>query len=82
LPQLRLLHLQRKQIADRTQQFVDHMAASTVNFAESQEHCDIPALLSLPRRRRIITATILTEGAHILSLRDYHALRATLALRR
>ena len=76
LPQLRLLHLQRKQVADRTQQLLDHMAASTADFPESQEHRDIPVLLSLPGVGRIITATMLAEGAHILSLRDYHALRA------
>jgi transposase len=76
LPQLRLLHLQRKQIADRTQQRLDHMAASAADFPESPEHRDIPVLLSLPGVGRIITATMLAEGAHILSLRDYHALRA------
>ena len=76
LPQLRLLHLQRKQIADRTQQLLDHMAVSPADFPESQEHRDIPVLLSLPGVGRIITATLLTEGAHSLSLRDYHALRA------
>ncbi|MGC1297421.1 MAG: transposase, partial [Alloacidobacterium sp.] len=37
---------------------------------------DIPVLLSLPGVGRLITATMLAEGAHILSLRDYHALRA------
>jgi transposase len=76
LPQLRLLHLKRKQIADRIQQLLDHMAVSTADFPESQEHRDIPVLLSLPDVGRIITATMLAEGAHSLSLRDYHALRA------
>jgi Transposase IS116/IS110/IS902 family len=76
LPQLRLLDLQRKQVAQRTQQLLDHMAASTADFPESQEHRDIPVLLSLSGVGRIITATMLAEGAHSLSLRDYHALRA------
>jgi len=76
LPQLRLLHLQRKQVADRTQQLLDQMATSTKDFPMSQEHRDIPVLLSLPGVGRIITATMLAEGSHILSLRDYHALRA------
>jgi transposase len=76
LPQLRLLHLQRKQVADRTQQLLDQMATSTNDFPKSQQHRDIPVLLSLPGVGRIITATMLAEGAHILSLRDYHALRA------
>ena len=55
---------------------LDQMAASTTDFPMSQEHRDIPVLLSLPGVGRIITATMLAEGAHILSLRDYHALRA------
>jgi transposase len=76
LPQLRLLELRRKQVAERTQQLLDHMAASAADFPESQEHRDIPLLLSLPGVGRIITATMLAEGAHSLSLRDYHALRA------
>lgn len=75
LPQLRLLHLQRKQVADRTQQLLDQMATSTKDFPMLQEHRDIPVLLSLPGVGRIITATMLAEGSHILSLRDYHALR-------
>jgi hypothetical protein len=45
-------------------------------FPEAQEHCDIPVLLSLPGVGRIITVTMLAEGAHTLSFRDYHALRA------
>jgi hypothetical protein len=36
LPQLRLLHLQRKQVADRTQQLLDQMATSTNDFPMSQ----------------------------------------------
>jgi transposase len=52
---------------------LDQMATSTNDFPMSQEHRDIPVLLSLPGVGR---TTMLAEGSHILSLRDYHALRA------
>lgn len=43
---------------------------------QSHEQCDVTILRSWPGIGRIVLATLLTEAAHALRARDYHALRA------
>lgn len=76
IPQLRLLSMQRKQVADRIQQLLDEMAKCDVQQPESQTLSDVLLLLSLPGVGRVITAMILAEAAPLLAERDYYAIRA------
>jgi transposase len=76
IPQLRVIHGQRKQVAVRIQKLLDQMAMPDPEHPESHEHRDVSLLLSLPGVGRIIAATMLAEAAVPLAQRDYHALRA------
>ena len=76
IPQLRLLSMQRKQVADRIQQLLDEMAKCDVQQSDSQTLSDVPLLLSLPGVGRVITAMMLAEAAALLAQRDYYAIRA------
>jgi transposase len=76
IPQLRLLSMQRKQVADRIQQLLEEMTKCDVQQGESQTLRDVPLLLSLPGVGRVITAMLVAEAGALLAERDYHAIRA------
>jgi transposase len=76
LPQLRLVHQQRTEIARRIQAILDELAAPSGAEGETGKHRDVTLLLSLPGVGRVIAATMLAEASQALAERDYHALRA------
>ena len=76
LPQLRVMHTQRKQVADQMQNVLDEMETSAADNADSHQHRDITLLLSLPGVGRVVTGIIIAEGSGPLRERDYRALRA------
>ena len=76
LPLLRLLHQQRKNIADRIEALLDVMAKPDQGGSESPATTDVSLLLSIPGVGRVISATMIAEGADPLAQRDYYALRA------
>jgi transposase len=75
LPQLRLFHRQRKQLAHDIQAILDQLAAPN-SPGETVGHRDAALLLSLPGVGRVVAATMLAEAPQPLARRDYHALRA------
>lgn len=72
IPQLKLLHQQRKDLAAR----IDCVLAELSNETEPGEHRDVTLLLSLPGAGRVVAATMLAEASQPLANRDYHALRS------
>lgn len=76
LPQLRLFHRQRQQLAHEIQAILDQLATAPPQPGESAEHRDAALLLSLPGLGRVVAATMLAEAPQPLARRDYHALRA------
>jgi len=62
LPQLRVMHTQRKQVADQMQNVLDEMETSAADNADSHQHRDITLLLSLPGVGRVVTGIIIAEG--------------------
>lgn len=74
LPQLRLLHQQRAEVARRIRQVLDEMAQPI--DGETEKHRDVTLLLSLPGVGRLTAATMLAEASQALASRDYHALRS------
>jgi hypothetical protein len=76
LPHLRVLHAQRKQVADRMQSLLEEMEALPAEDRDSHKHRDIVLLLSLPGIGRILAGMIVAEASGPLRDRDYHALRA------
>jgi transposase len=76
LPHLRVLHAQRKQVADRMQALLDQLQALPADASVSQQSRDISVLLSLPGIGRILAGMIIAEASGALRDRDYQALRA------
>lgn len=76
IPHLRVLHTQRKQIADRMQSLLEELETSAAEPANSHQHRDIVLLLSVPGIGRIVGGMIIAEGSGPLRDRDYRALRA------
>lgn len=76
LPHLRVLHTQRKQVADRMQHLLEELESAPAEHDGSTEHRDVVLLGSLPGIGRILTGMIMAEASGLLRDRDYHALRA------
>ena len=76
LPQLRLLHTQRKKVRDRIEALLNHMTVVGRDHPECCQHRDIGLLLSIPGLGCLIAAHLYTEAADSLAQRDYAALRA------
>jgi transposase len=74
LPRLRLLFQQRAELAKRTEQLLDQLAAKDSD-AQTTKHRDAAILRSLPGIGRKIAATMLSEASQAIAERDYHALR-------
>lgn len=72
LPQLRLYHDLRKQIASRIESVLDEINTDE----QTIEHRDANLLRSLPGVGRCVAATMLAEASQALAERDYHALRS------
>jgi transposase len=72
LPQLRLYHELRKQVADRIESVLDEIS----NDDQAIEHRDANLLRSLPGVGRYVAATMLAEASQAIAERDYHALRS------
>lgn len=72
LPQLRLYHDLRKQIARRIESVLDEINTDE----QTIEHRDANLLRSLPGVGRCVAATMLAEASQALAERDYHALRS------
>lgn len=73
LPQLTLLHGQRRDIGKR---LADRLDALTRTPGQEREHHDATILLSSPGIGIRIAATMLAEAPEALRRRDYHALRS------
>lgn len=76
LPHLRVLHSQKKQVADRMQALLDQLQALPADASVPQQSRDISLLLSLPGIGRILAGMIIAEASGGLRDRDYQALRA------
>jgi transposase len=76
LPHLRVLHGQKKQVADRMQALLDQLQALPADAPVSQQSRDISLLLSFPGIGRIVAGMIIAEASGALRDRDYQALRA------
>jgi transposase len=74
IPRLRLLSIQRKEVAERMQMQLDEMVAC--DEPETQLFGDVALLLSVPGVGRVITGTLLAEAANPLRERNYNAIRA------
>jgi len=73
LPQLQLLHRQRRDVLRQLRRRLTVLAAEPAG--DGREHPDVTILLSLPGVGVRIGATMLAEAAHALQARDYHGLR-------
>ena len=76
LPHLRVLHSQRKQVADRMQHLLEELESAPAEHHHSTEYRDLVLLRSLPGIGRILAGMIMAEASGPLRDRDYHALRA------
>jgi transposase len=72
LPQLRLLHEQRRHVADRIDTLLDELSQTS----DSGQPRDVTILRSLPGVGRVVAATVLAEAARPLVERNYQMLRA------
>lgn len=76
MPQLRLLHGQRKQVAERIESLLAQMCASSPPDSERTAAADVALILSIPGVGRVIATTMIAEAGDPLRERNYHALRA------
>ncbi len=76
IPRLRLLATQRKAVADRMEKLLEEMAGYENQGPETQVFRDVSLMLSVPGIGRVVSGTLLAEGANALRERDYYALRA------
>lgn len=76
VPHLRLFHRQRKELADRIEALLESMSSPESAAPNSPARTDVTLLLSIPGVGRVISATMMAEGADPLAQRDYLALRA------
>jgi hypothetical protein len=73
LPQLRLLHQQRKDVGERIEALLLSLTAAA---PDNEMGRDLAIMLSIPGVGRGICATLLAEAYHLIQHRDYYALRA------
>ena len=76
VPQLRLVHEQRRTTERHVDRILEHMAPAEAVEDEPREYRDVEILRSLPGVGRMVTATMLTEATSPLADRDYATLRA------
>jgi transposase len=76
VPQLTLVHHQRRTAERQIDRLLEQMAAADTGAGEPREHRDVEILQSLPGVGRFVAATMLTEAAGPLAKRDYATLRA------
>jgi transposase len=76
VPQLRLLHEQRRETERQIDRRLAQLAPTEVPDDEPREYRDVEILRSLPGVGRMVTATMLTEVSGPLADRDYPTLRA------
>jgi transposase len=78
VPRLRLVTLQRTQVAEQLDGLLAQLSAAAPEDVPGQkcEHRDVTILQSLPGVGRIVAATMLAEASQALRDRDYAALRA------
>ena len=75
LPRLRILHVQRRQVAREIASLIEQLPAATDADGHPVEHRDADLLLSWPGLGIGIAATMLGEASRGLAQRDYHGLR-------
>ncbi len=75
LPQLRLIHQQRLEVARRIQKILNDLSAPSGENAGQCRSFGADSLLSLPGVGIRVAATILTEASQSLAERDYRGLR-------
>lgn len=76
LPHLRLLHQQRKDLAERMDAQLKRIAVVDSQAPDSAVGRDLALMMSIPGVGRTISATLVAEAYDALAQRDYHALRA------
>jgi transposase len=76
VPQLQVLHAQRRDAEQQMDRLLNALATAPIAEGEPREHRDVEILQSLPGVGRIVTATMLTEAPGALAGRDYRTLRA------
>ena len=76
LPHLRLLHQQRKDLAERMDAQLKRIAVVDGQAPDSVVGRDLALMMSIPGVGRTISATLVAEAYDALAQRDYHALRA------
>lgn len=76
VPQLRLLHEQRRDTERQIDRRLAQLAPTETDDNEPREYRDVEILRSLPGVGRMVTATMLTEVSGPLADRDYGTLRA------
>src|SRR5688572_29327032 len=74
LPQVRLLHEQRRRCDQQIRRFLDELGEG--DEGQNNEHRDVPVLRSLPGVGNQVAATMLAEANQLLVARDYQTLRA------
>lgn len=75
LPQLRLVHAQRKECGKQISRLLSQLPFETDAEGREREHRDVDILLSMPGAGKVVAATVLAEASQPLAERDYHALR-------
>ena len=76
IPQLRLLHQQRRDVARRLEAVLQKLSEPEGAQGQPGEHRDAAVLLSLPGVGIKVAATMLSEAAQPIAERDHAALRA------
>ena len=76
LPQLHLIHAQRRAADRQIDQWLETLAGPEEAPGQPGEHRDVVILRSLPGVGRMVAATMLTEATGPLAARDYATLRA------
>jgi transposase len=76
LPQVQLLHKQRRQSERRLRSLLEEIGHEEMDDVETREHRDVDVLLSVPGLGTRTAATMLGEVPQPLADRDYHSLRA------
>jgi transposase len=76
IPQLQLLHAQRKTAGQQIDHWLEVLASSDDASGQPRGHRDVVILRSLPGVGRMVAATMLTEATGPLAARDYPTLRA------
>lgn len=75
LPQVRLLHEQRRRCDRQINELLDALGEGDQE-GQKREHRDVPVLRSLPGVGNKVAATMLAEAPQALAKRDYQTLRA------